>query len=381
MRILHLIYDDIDNPWLGGGGATRTHEIYRRIARLGHHVTVISGNYPGAARTEHRQGVTYRRTGLSGSYVLSRLSFMLGAARLIKAGGYDIVIEDVTPYSPVAAPLWVGTRVPVVASVQNLSGAHATRKYGLAGWGPRLVERPLLSRFRNFVAVSPGIAGQLRRTVGAGIEVCIVPNSVAPGFYTSVEGEADHRESPYILFVGRVDVYQKGLDRLIRAFDLAAARQPDLRLVIAGGGAPDQEKTLGSLVAGAHNSGRIQVLGTVDTTRAAQLMNSALLLAMPSRYEAWPLTAIEAGAAGIPVVGSDILGVKDAAPAFPRAHGVLVPQDDVEALAEAFLNIAGNPGLRAKLGAQGRQWAAQFTWDALAEAQLRFYEQLVRFTL
>src|SRR3982751_1267896 len=120
MRILHVIYDDTGNPWLGGGGAIRTLEIYSRIASRGHRVTVLCGNYPGAARAQVRQGVTYRRTGLTGSYALSRLSFMLGAARLIKVGAYDIVIEDVTPYSPVAAPLWVKPGVPTVASVQNL---------------------------------------------------------------------------------------------------------------------------------------------------------------------------------------------------------------------------------------------------------------------
>src|SRR5689334_25376522 len=92
MRILHVIYDDVGNSWLGGGGATRTLEIYSRIARLGHRVTVVCGNYPGAARTESRQGITYRRMGLSRSYAVSRLSFMLGAARLVSAGGYDIVV-------------------------------------------------------------------------------------------------------------------------------------------------------------------------------------------------------------------------------------------------------------------------------------------------
>ena len=97
MRILHLIYDDLDNPWLGGGGAVRTQEIYRRIAARGHRVTVLCGRYPGAARVERRGGVAYRRVGLSRGYVLSRLTYVLGAARLLKHGGYDIVIEDVSP--------------------------------------------------------------------------------------------------------------------------------------------------------------------------------------------------------------------------------------------------------------------------------------------
>src|SRR5437868_5654598 len=87
MRILHIIYDDTRNPWLGGGGATRTFEIYRRIAERGHKVLIVCGNYPGAPSRENRRGVFYRHVGLTQSYVLSRLSFVVGAARLIKRGG------------------------------------------------------------------------------------------------------------------------------------------------------------------------------------------------------------------------------------------------------------------------------------------------------
>src|SRR5207249_742177 len=97
MRILHVIYDDIGNPWLGGGGAVRTLEIYSRIVQKGHRVLVACGKYPGAADRETRRGVRYWRVGTALSYVLSRLGFMVGAARLIKRGGYDIVIEDVSP--------------------------------------------------------------------------------------------------------------------------------------------------------------------------------------------------------------------------------------------------------------------------------------------
>src|SRR5438270_8100906 len=170
MRILHCIYDDIGNPWVGGGGAIRTLEIYRRMVDRGHRVEVVCGSYSGAAPIEVRQGVVYRHVGLPYSHIMSRLTYMLGARRLIKRRGYDIVIEDVSPFSPVGAPLW-NRRVPMVASVQNLSGVHASDRYGLAGWGPRLAEKPLLGLFHNFVAVSPGIAKQLHSILGPAANV------------------------------------------------------------------------------------------------------------------------------------------------------------------------------------------------------------------
>ena len=47
MKICHLMYDDVDNPWLGGGGAVRAMELYRRLASR-HEITVVSGLFPGA---------------------------------------------------------------------------------------------------------------------------------------------------------------------------------------------------------------------------------------------------------------------------------------------------------------------------------------------
>ena len=378
MKILHVIYDDIGNPWLGGGGATRTLEIYSRMASRGHSVLVLCGHYPGAARRETRSGVRYRRVGLSRSYVLSRLTFMVGAARLIKRGGYDIVIEDVSPFAPVASPLWKPRIAPAVASVQNLSGAHASRKYGLAGWGPRLVERPLLSLFTNFVSVSPGIEVGLRDVAGDAANIRVIPNSVDPLFFQPPGTSRQPRESkPYILMLGRLDIYQKGLDRLLQAFDIVAAEADDVRLVIAGGGATSQERRLRELVTASPNAGQIELPGHVEKEQAASLMKGALMLAMPSRYEAWPLTALEAGAAGVPVVGFDIVGVRDAAPAFPKAHGILVEEGDIAALARAMLTVIHNPELRAQAGAKGREWASGFTWDSLAASQLAFYESLL----
>jgi glycosyltransferase involved in cell wall biosynthesis len=106
-------------------------------------------------------------------------------------------------------------------------------------------------------------------------------------------------------------------------------------------------------------------------------MKGAALIAMPSRYEAWPLTAIEAAAVGTPVVGSNITGVKDAAPQFPQAHGELVPEGDIGAFASAMLRVLRNEGLRREMGERGRAWAARFSWDALAQEQIAFYYDII----
>jgi glycosyltransferase involved in cell wall biosynthesis len=250
-------------------------------------------------------------------------------------------------------------------------------KYGLSGHGPRLVERPLLRSFSHFVAVSPGIAARLRG-IRPGATIRVIPNSAAAVFYQDESGKG-HRtlEQPYILSLGRIDIYQKGLDRLIEAFEIMAEREAELRLVIAGASTPEQQRELVTRVYASAHRDSIAILGQVQPDEAAALLKGAVALAMPSRYEAWPLTAIEAGAAGVPVVGSDIVGVRDAAPPYPTAHGVLVPEGDNGALADAVLGLVGDEETRHRLAEKGRIWAAQFTWDALAASQLEFYKEIV----
>ncbi len=376
LRILHIIYDDIGNPWVGGGGAFRTLEIYSRMAAQGHRVQVVCGRYPDAPTRETRKGVYYRRVGYPKQYLLSRLTYVVEAARLIKQGGYDIVIEDVSPFSPVGCPLWKPGLVPATASVQNLYGGHTTRKYGMLGWGPRLVEKPLLGLFTNFVVSSEDAARRLRERLGSRANICIVGYSAGELFFQAGEQEQSGRRN-YILSIGRIDVYQKGLDRLVSSFDKVAERLPGVELLIAGGGAESQMANLQRMLKESKYSKRIKLLGPVGQQEAARLMRDALFVAIPSRYETGPITALEAAAAGTAVVGTRIEGLRSNAPQYPRAHGMLVNEDDNPALVGAMLKVAQDEELRRDMGRRGREWVKQFTWDALAEAQLQFYEEIV----
>jgi len=224
----------------------------------------------------------------------------------------------------------------------------------------------------------------LRCSRGADKTGRVGPTAVAPVFWGGggggTVGAARAPQDPragYILSLGRIDIYQKGLDRLVGAFDLVAARLSGIRLVVAGGGTERQVAKLRSLIQSALYGERIEFVGAVERTEAAHLMKGCLMFAMPSRYEAWPLSALEAGAAGVPVVGSDIVGVRDAAPQYPQAHGVLAFGEDVHALADEMLRVATNESLRADIGRRGREWACTFTWHSLAEASFAFYKQVL----
>ena len=80
MRICHLIYDDVDNPWLGGGGAYRARQIYRRLAGR-HEITLVTGTFPGAEPVQEVDGLRLLRVGSPRSYAISRLTLASGCLR------------------------------------------------------------------------------------------------------------------------------------------------------------------------------------------------------------------------------------------------------------------------------------------------------------
>jgi len=174
-------------------------------------------------------------------------------------------------------------------------------------------------------------------------------------------------EGRYVLALGTVEP-RKDLALLVRAFDLVANGRPDLSLVIAG---PDGWGTaaLADALAVARHRDRIRRVGWVDDARRVELLAGASAFALPSVYEGFGLGALEAMAAGAPVVAT-------AAGAVPEIVGdgaVVVPVGDVAALADALGGVLDDDEHAGEVVARGRRRAATFTWECSAAGLVELY--------
>jgi len=166
--------------------------------------------------------------------------------------------------------------------------------------------------------------------------------------------------SPYVLFVGTPEP-RKNLDRLIEAMHTLRKRGFPHRLVIAGGGGWGRVQL---------ESGVVELAGRVTDDELISLYANAACLALPSLYEGFGFPALEAMAAGTPVVA----GGRGSLPEIVGNAGVLIDPYDSNAIARGIEEAIEG---RDKLIEAGRARAASFSWAKSAEAMVGVYRELV----
>ena len=151
-------------------------------------------------------------------------------------------------------------------------------------------------------------------------------------------------------FVGRL-LDDKGVRTLVAAVEQVRRRGLDLRLLLAGDPDPANPVSIpaGEIEGWARRDG-IEVLGYVDDIR--KVWARAHIAVLPSRREGLPKSLLEAAACGRPIIATDVPGCREIAHAGRNA--LLVPVDDVNALAETIVTLAGDIQMRARFGAAGR---------------------------
>lgn len=178
-------------------------------------------------------------------------------------------------------------------------------------------------------------------------------------------GRALAGSNRFVLAVGTVEP-RKDLPTLVRAFDIVARDDPDLRLVLAGADGWGAEALTAAVGAARHRT-RIARLGRVDDRARVDLLAAAAVYAFPSLYEGFGLPPVEAMGAGVPVVASRA----GALPEVCRDGADLVEPGDPDGLAAALARILGDDAHRATLVERGRRVAAGYDWtrasDRLAE--------------
>lgn len=292
----------------------------------------------------------------------SHIGFARGFSELLKTGRYDLLHNHLDVYSGLPVLIARRTQTPVMCTFHNtdFSKAHPwwlrlpvmEQLRGLYG---RFSMRYAIQRADLVTAVSQGVLDVVTegKTIH-GADPKVLYLGVIKTQTDTGAGRADVRsslglreETPLAIHVGRfMDL--KNHRGLISIFEIVLRTLPEARLLLVGDGVlkPDIER----LVRDRGLEAQIRFLGPRDDVPA--LMNASDLFLLPSLFEGLPIVALEANSAGLPVVGSNVPGLVEAANLglAARLHEV----DDIRGMAEDAIHLLSHRTAAKELGLSGR---------------------------
>jgi len=280
----------------------------------------------------------------------------------------------VLPNGPLGALVAAVRRVPLVVSLHG-SDVYLPERHrwlrGVTAW-----------TFRRAAAVTACSGDLARRAIALGVQaerVTVVPYGADRETFTPAGGEERARVraewglaegEAFILTVGRL-VRKKGFGMLIRALPEVVAAAGPLRLLIAGQG--DLRDELETLARELDVEDHVTFLGVVERDRLPALFRACDVLAVPSVHDergnvdGLPNVLLEGMASGAAIVASDVAGIPQVI--RPEETGLLVPEKDPAALAQALIRLLRDPALRRHLGQTSRQRVeTDLNWPAVAGA-------------
>jgi glycosyltransferase involved in cell wall biosynthesis len=258
--------------------------------------------------------------------------------------------------------------VPVVVSGVRVCEHDARWRIRLDRWTNRLVS--------HNVCVSTAIADAYRQLGIPDEKLSVIPNGVdVAAFESAVPTDLSPFGIPagsrVLLAIGRLHP-QKGFDLLIDAVGPVLEAHADVHLLIIGEG--PQRAVLEQKIAATPHGSRIHLVGRQDDV--AGLLRACTLFVLSSRWEGMPNVLLEALAAGVAVVATDVEGVRDVI--ADGVSGVITERESSVELGTAIGRLLIDPDLAARLAAAGQQHVrSEFTWERVARQYTQLWSGLL----
>ncbi|HET8572069.1 MAG TPA: glycosyltransferase family 4 protein [Candidatus Limnocylindria bacterium] len=341
---------------------------YEAMRRLGHDVWIITSKYGKERENEGHvirlgTGWAFPANGSVGRVTLG-WRFKQQARELLDSQRFDI-LHFHEPFVPFLSPT-----ILEASRTVNIGTFHAFGGFSPSYWFGRRFAGGLASRLHGRIAVSGAARHFISRYFPG--EYRIIPNGVDLDRFADAEPYEQLRDGTLnILFVGRFEE-RKGLIHLLKAYHRLRKRHVDARLLIVGTGPKLREYRR---YVGLRGIRDVEFLGRVSDDEKARYFASADIFCAPATgQESFGIVLLEAMAAGVPIVASDIHGYKQVVQR--GVQGLLVEPRNARALAAALYTLATDADLRHRMGDAGRERAPEYSWDRVTERVIEFYREV-----
>jgi len=380
MRV--LMVSDVYFPRING--VSTSIETFRSaLAEQGVSVSLVAPSYgedafaPGVVRVPARRVLGDPEDRLANYGKLRRAT--------LRAAAECDVIHIQTPFAAHYAGLHAARALnkPVIATYHTLFEEYLQH---YIPWFPASVLRGLARRFSRGqcnaldAVIVPSSAMRKRlRDYGVTRPLHVLPTGIPKNAFEPGDGVRFRAENhilpqrPVVLFVGRV-AHEKNIAFLLEAVALARRQLPELLFLVTGEGPAQTDLARQATRLGLSDS--VRFLGYMDRRQqlpAAYAAADAFIFA--SRTETQGLVLLEAMAQRCPVVGLSIMGTADI---LEAKRGCRIAPDEPAGFAEVLLQLLNDPVTRTQLGADARNYAREWSDQALAQRLAGLYQSLAR---
>jgi phosphatidylinositol alpha-mannosyltransferase len=341
---------------------------YEAMRRLGHDVWIITSKYGKERENEGHiirlgTGWAFPANGSVGRVTLG-WRFKQQARELLDAERFDI-LHFHEPFVPFLSPT-----ILEASRTVNIGTFHAFGGFSPSYWFGRRFAGDLASRLHGRIAVSGAARHFISRYFPG--ESRIIPNGVDLDRFAEADPYEELRDGTLnILFLGRLEE-RKGFIYLLKAYHRLRKRHVDARLLVVGAGPKLREY---KRYVGLRGIRDVEFLGRVTDEQKVRYFASADIYCAPNTgQESFGIVLLEAMAAGVPIVASDIHGFKRVVER--NVQGLLVEPRNPRALAAALYTLATDADLRHRMGDAGRERAPEYSWDRVTERVIEFYREV-----
>lgn len=352
-----------------GGAENQVKSISEELVKRGHEVFVVTSNsvsvldvptllHPlrrkksniegfadiGGVKV-HRYNALFRFYGFLATTPMRKLFTI--KADIIHAYSFYVT----TTLAAMVAARWRSTPFLLTANDAAVSPYGSLIKKASADFYNNIFGKGLLALCAKIVAVSQANADDLFRLGADRRKVSIIPNGIQMERFLNGRKLRIIRDNPLILYVGRVSE-DKGLGSLIKAVPLVLKDFPRAKFLIVG----EDYGYLSRLKALVRKSGvekSVALLGRLSDEELVRVYKKADAFVLPSELEAFGIVVIEAMASGLPVVVSNVGGMKNIV--HDGVNGLLFEVGNSKQLAEKIISLFNDEHLRVKLAENGRK--------------------------
>ncbi len=358
-----------DFPPETGGVQSYLFELARHFHSRGQDVTVVC---PGSANTPSPlpPDVKVIRVNIPTSWLFLPLMFRL--PRILREGGFSHVVY--AQWQGVLSEILLPRSAKKHQSLCLVCGRELLTSVLIPFHG--ILSRWTFRRVNIAVPISRAVEALLRERIPATGRIVQVHPGVDPNRFHPVDAHSLRArygldDGPVVMCIARM-VHRKGMDLLIKAFSDVLKQAPTTWLVLGGDG--PEAAALRNLALELGIADRVRFVGRISDSELALHYSLASVFALPTRQskkdvEGFGIVYLEAGGCEVPVIGTRTGGVMDAVE--ENVTGLLIPQEDIEALTAALTRLLKNPEEARQMGRSARQRILrELTWKHTGDAFL-----------